>query len=229
MQRHQLYDAPVPSFSVDGASDRGSFAPGPRTPTIKYATEDVVHKYNPTSSGAAGALHEVRDNHLRSVSPGSLTPIAETGVDGLPLQHPRPQHALSSASADLEAGLRSAPATTFAVKQQLGDPFADSPATAHGSTFTISGASTQPLPPRSRFSDTGEDESQASKRQRGPRPLHSRKPSDQRYPRTASQDDKEESISLVRSPSVDGDSSTDDDDVRRGGIRLVEPSAPGRF
>lgn len=244
LQRHQLYDAPVPTFSMDGSSDHGTsifassgHSPNPRTPTIKYATEDIVHKYKPTSSGSAAALHELRDNSHRSISPGALPPILEGSVDGLPLQHPRPHHALSippvvtSIDPEAEAGLRTATAATFSGGPRgprLRDPFADSPtSTAPSSTYSGGSGGSIPPAPRSRFVGE-EDGSQAAWRhERGPRPQAARAASDHRYPKSGGDEDKEESISLVRSPSVES-YSTDDDDAKRGGIRLVEPP-PGRF
>ncbi|KAJ7213109.1 magnesium transporter NIPA-domain-containing protein [Mycena pura] len=50
MQRHQLYDAPVPSIDGDNQStrsDNSATRPGKRT-TIKFGAEDVVHQYHPT-------------------------------------------------------------------------------------------------------------------------------------------------------------------------------------
>lgn len=151
-----------------------------------------------------------------------------SSVDGLPLQHPRPQVASSGpppvTDADLEAnisGPRTAPGSSFAGQQgsgRLRDPFEDSPATA-------------PMSQKQQSRFVGEDDSQATQAawRREKRPHNTRVPSDHRYPRTGTEDDREESISLVRSPSVET-TDTEDEDVRRGGIRLVEPPpGSGRF
>ncbi|THH06049.1 hypothetical protein EW145_g4355 [Phellinidium pouzarii] len=240
-QRHQLYDAPVPSFSVneaDGGSVFGnsghSYLP-PRHSTIKFGTEDVVHKYPTKGLGTDLATHERREVSYRSLSPGnislnSVTPISEEqlrgSMDDLLLQQPRPQHAVKSPLAmsvslsDSDSGpLRTAPATLFASQKSLPqqDPFAESPATAVGSGFS-GGASTLPLPSRSRFNDVNEPQ-----RTRG----REHAPTDRRYPKGV--DDREESISLVHSPEPDDDTNGSDEDLsQHGGIRLVGPS-PGRF
>ncbi|KAH8118976.1 DUF803-domain-containing protein [Phellopilus nigrolimitatus] len=228
LQRHQLYDAPVPS--LDMGSERGStFTPTghspfpPRTPTIKFEREDVVHKYPTKGLGTELATHERRDVSYHPPSPGQtwpnpLTPVNEEpgkgSTDRLLLQQPRPQHA----STGLPPIQKSLPRH---------DPFVDSPATSIGSSFG-GAAATQPLPPRTRFSPVSDDDSQnAWRRERGRG--HRRASSDRRYPR--GEDDREESMSLVREPSLDDGShslSDEDDSMRRGGIRLVDPS-PGRF
>ncbi|KAI5121570.1 hypothetical protein M0805_000750 [Coniferiporia weirii] len=244
-QRHQLYDAPMPSLSIDGNSERGSVfaAPGlsplpPRQSTIKFGTEDVVHKYPTKGLGSELATHERRDVSYRSFSPGnislnSMTPVDEEPVkgstEGLSLQHPRPQHFATGppAVSDSDSGsspgpLRTAPATVFASQKNLPwkDPFAESPATAVGSSFS-GGAATQPLPSRSRFSP--DDDVGSGWRSRGQR----RSSSDRRYPKGI--DDREESVSLVHSPSLDEDTNaSDEENVMHGGIRLVGSSS-GRF
>ncbi|KLO15377.1 DUF803-domain-containing protein [Schizopora paradoxa] len=237
MQRHQLYDAPVPSFSGDGISDRASVATSaPRTPTIKFGTEEVVHKYRPTGAGDASATHERRDviNRTASPNPLGLQPIAEASVDGLPLHQPSPQPAFAtspaaelSSSRFLSPSPKSAPATLFPPGNpgignvQLVDPFEKLPATAGASTFGSVGkfgdrnrlSSTQPLPQRSRFSDMDEDDEgwrRDSQSHRVQAPRHSRVASDRRgYPRN--EDDREESISLVQDASLRDDVGDDNE------------------
>ena len=130
LQRHQLYDAPVPSFSfTDTGSDRVSMfaSPGhtpqpPRTPTIKFGTEEIVHKYQPSALGSGAlATHERRDVSNRSFSPSSNTyslPVIQEGsVEGLPLRQPRPVPAVlgrpSLSTSAIDSGLRTAPAAIF--------------------------------------------------------------------------------------------------------------------
>jgi len=244
MQRHQLYDAPVPSFSGDGISDHASIATSapPRTPTIKFGTEEVVHKYRPTGAGDASATHERRDISQRTGSPNplGLQPIAEASLDGLPLHRPTPQPAFqaSLSSGELSStrinapSPQSAPATLFpgnlgAGSAQLIDPFDQLPATAGASTFGSGGkygdrnrlSSTQPLPQRSRFgSGNASDEEEVWRREgqshKVHAPRHSRVSSDRRgYPRN--EDDKEESVSLVHGPSLRDD--LDDDQSLENG------------
>ena len=252
LRRHQLYDAPVPGSSNDMSADQSSIfaAPGfapqpPRTPTIKFGTEEVVHRYPTKGSGAGVATHEQRDTSYRSASPGqasfntSLRPIHEGTLDGLPLQQPQPKLAAAgppsadTSDFDTSEALRTAPAHLFASQMQHPprlDPFELTPASAVGPSFA-GHAATQPLPQSSRFGRGGreggdEDEAQAAwRRERAGR--HKRASSEKRYPRTGTEDDREESMSLVRSPSIDGEE-TSEDEVKHGGIRLVGPS-PGRF
>lgn len=263
LQRHQLYDAPVPSFSIDAVSDNSSIfaSPGltpqpPRTPTIKFGSEDVVHKYPTRGLGAELATHEIRDAAHRSSSIGqtsfntvsTLEPISEGSVVGLPLQQPRPQVASTPLSnlpdLDRSSTPRTAPAAVYGnyTHPPRRDPFDYSPATAAGTSFAVGGAVagvrsavTQPLPQRSRFEE--EDDVQAawerSKEHRGHKNAVSS--SEQRgrgYPRGARDDDREESLSLVHNPSLEEfNTDTDDpeDEARRGGIRLVEQSSSTMF
>jgi len=237
MQRHQLYDAPVPSFSVDGMSDRASVAPSaPRTPTIKFGTEEVVHTYRPTGSGDAGATHERRDIAQRAASPNpqALQPIAEVSMDGLPLHQPSPQPAFTTLSSSAELfpsrigapSPQSAPAALSPGNPNIGsvqpiDPFDQLPATAGASTFGSAGrfgdrnrlSSTQPLPQRSRFGNGDRSEDEEGWRRDGHRvqaPRHGRVASERRgYPRN--EDDREESVSLVHDASLRDDLMDDRD------------------
>ncbi|EJD02690.1 DUF803-domain-containing protein [Fomitiporia mediterranea MF3/22] len=240
LQRHQLYDAPVPSFNSDRSlHTHASHAP-PRTPTIKFDTEDVVHKYPTKGLGADLATHERRETAFRSSSPGhismtSMDPIREESSEGLAVQQPRPQHPIPGLppidSFDSTAPLRTAPATMFASQKGLPrqDPFETSPATSTGAAFPASGSSSSPLPMAARFSPTSDEEGYIARRLGHGGRGHKRTSSDRKYPKGV--DDKEESVSLVRSPSPEDSSvPSDEDDVqmRSGGIRLVGSSS-GRF
>jgi len=213
-----------------------------------------VHKYHPTSSGDGTAIHETRDVSHRSLSPGAISQqpplygISESSstVDGLALQHPRPQQlnapsllSLPNSALDPSSSPQSAPATLFPSYADFNRPrdvFNSAPATATAPTFAgRSGTSTQPLPqlptfPNRRGSDE-DDSSAAWQRDHQERRGHRRVSSDRRnYPLNAGDDDREESISLVHNPSLDELVDTDDDDsLRRGGIRLVAPSSGNRF
>lgn len=238
LTRHQLYDAPVPPLSIDG-SERGSVAPGtpsgsplpPRQSTIKFGTEDVVHKYPTKGLGSELATHERRDVSYRSPSPNtislsSMAPINEE--PSLLVQHPP---GVSSMTVDTSGPLRTAPATFFMIDSQRSvpvyDPY-DPPATSVGSNFSSRGmgaAATQPLPSRELFSPVSDDESQRAWKARSG---HKRIASDRRYP--GGMIDREESESLVRSPSPEESSGghSEEDVSQSTSIRLVGPS-PGRF
>lgn len=249
MQRHQLYDAPVPAFSADGISDRGSIsttALPPRTPTIKFGTEEVIHKYLPTSSGDSGATHERREVSHRSVSPNTaLQSIAESSgsTDGLTLVQPRPQTASSSflSTSNLNVGgqapsPKSAPANLFdpsGASSRFQDPFDDLPATASGAYGDRSrGSVTQPLPHRATFGDDRDRDLWEEPRKGR---LHTHRPSERRdYPKGSVDLDRDESISLVNDPADDDDydipDADDADSINKGGIRLVgQSSGRGRF
>lgn len=252
LQRHQLYDAPVPSFSfsTDGGSDRGSIfaSPGhtphpPRTPTIKFGTEEIVHKYQPSGLGSgAPATHERRDVSHRTPSPNpspnaynnyNLPAIQESSVEGLPLRQPRPLPAitpsLNTSSLDIPGGPRTAPATVFApqISHSRTDPFdAPPPATASATTFRLHTDSGYRSNQQQRsISEGGDVDGEAAwRRERGHRVPHLRQTSNRSYPK--GEDDKEESVSLVHNPSLE----SLDDEESRGGIRLVQPSSSsGRF
>ncbi|KAJ7234003.1 magnesium transporter NIPA-domain-containing protein [Mycena rebaudengoi] len=58
LQRHQLYDAPMPGIDLEATrsqrSDSNATAPRPgvaKRTTIKFDAQDVVHQYHPTSPG----------------------------------------------------------------------------------------------------------------------------------------------------------------------------------
>ena len=258
LRRHQLYDAPVPSFgfSVDAASDIGSSIIGspsvsspaapPRTPTIKFRSEDLVHKYQPASSGAdASAIHERREASHMSVSP-SLQPIDKNTAGGFPNSQSGSQIALLPPLTDESeiGGIRTAPSSSFATTLTHVDPFDGAPATADPTGFSSSKASDSnsdsdsPSRLRSHFSAYDDEENQSAWRSssRSPTRLRiqgrGRLPSERGYPRTGGDDDKEESISLVATAGSreDIDESGDDGEVQipSGGIRLVGQTG-GKF
>ena len=246
LRRHQLYDAPMPSISVNGSEGGSVFADStlthPRTPTIKFGSEEVVHKYPVKGKGSELATHERREVSHRTTSPSQFsmntmsiideeasTKKSPGALDNLPLKQPQPQRVspglpLLPPEDDyvITGTPRTAPATMFVSQKGLPrDPFVDSPATSTGASFT---SVSSPLPSRSRFSPPSDEESPSSWRLgRG----HRRQLSDKKYPKGA--DDKEESVSLVRSPSPESVTlpSDEEDPSRYGGIRLVESS--GRF
>ncbi|KAF9023966.1 DUF803-domain-containing protein [Hymenopellis radicata] len=96
VERHQLYDAPVPrsntggSFataSVAGATkgDDGSSIKAPsvassnlKRPTIKFDNTDLVHQYHPTGQGRSDSL-ATHEHRLALGNPGLIMPGGGTG------------------------------------------------------------------------------------------------------------------------------------------------------
>ncbi len=96
VQRHQLYDAPVPHSNTGGSfstaslagatrGDDGSSIKAPsvasshvKRPTIKFDNTDLVHQYHPTGQGRSdsAATHEHR---LALGNPGLIMPGGGTG------------------------------------------------------------------------------------------------------------------------------------------------------
>lgn len=118
----------------------------PRTPTIKFRNEDVVHKYSPASAGAdAEAFHERREASHLSVSP-SLQPVREDRGESSSEQQ-RSQIALLPPLLDESesGGVRTAPSSTLYVGMMHSriDPFEDAPATAMPSGFSSNSRSNQ--------------------------------------------------------------------------------------
>jgi magnesium transporter len=270
LTRHQLYDAPVPRLNTGGSQRSESFISTtstpqpPRTPTIKFGSEDLVHKYPTKGLNPGLATHERRETAYRSPSPAhiSMLPISEepspiqstTTSRGLGIEQPQPQHAtlsFSSASSITDPftstdALHSAPASFLGSHRHpnVHDPFGGFPATASGSQFPGREnveSSTVPMTNRSRFSPDNtrdisnrgqalhwpssshqQSHSQGQQRQR----QRDRTPSDRGYPKGSVADDREESMSLVREPSLDeersGSPSDEDELQQHGGIRLVE-------
>ncbi|TDL17285.1 DUF803-domain-containing protein [Rickenella mellea] len=228
LQRHQLYDAPMPRGTDDRVSVVSSNAPPtplPKTPTIKFGNKDTVHTYHPTSSGSATAVHEQREVHHRLTSPLS----SSTALPTVQESTPKPSSMYpEDLEAEIEArGPRSAPASRFEGTPGLprgDDPFEYAPATSTAASFGGS------APYRGAYRDADEDSDRERSLDGGAPSAHrhsrrGRAASQRGYPLTAGADDREESISLVHPPSLDDE--YEDDDVARGGIRLVSP-APRR-
>ncbi|KAF8590875.1 DUF803-domain-containing protein [Ramaria rubella] len=199
MERHQLYDAPMPrrNESTSG-SDVGdisreqiSLRSGPpRTPTIKFGDQDVAHYYQ--GPGVSGdARHEMLTPH------GSARAAHDT-------QHLRQPLPLST---DLERGLATAPADdrTF-FQPETSDPFQSSPATATGAGFPD--VSYDDDPPR------------------GTHPRRFELSSRRSYPKLGGGEDQDESISLVHDSAsglepIESESDLEMDEPQSGGIRLL--------
>jgi len=199
LQRHQLYDAPMPSRTDsmggsdigDTTKDRISTRGGPpRTPTIKFGDQDVAHYYHGPGE-PAGARHQTLAPH------GSPRGSSSQQIQRQP----------SPLTLDLERGPATAPpGDTSFYNPHPSDPFEESPATATGTGFT--GMSYDDAPPRrhQRYPSNG----------------------GRSYPRTGGSDDREESVSLVHEPQSDresgdpdGDSESEIEGTHRGGIRLL--------
>lgn len=111
LERHQLYDNPMPrrkeSMAGSDIGDISLRSGPPRTPTIKFGDQDVAHYYHGPGE-PAGAQHHV---------------VSRLGS-------PIPRQP-SSISADLERGLSSAPASQRSFySPPPSDPFQSTPATA---------------------------------------------------------------------------------------------------
>lgn len=211
-----------------------------------------MHKYPAKGGGSQLAVHERRETAYRAPSPNtiSMDPISEepslasrsTGAGSL--EHPRPQHANTGFPSidafDSTEALRTAPADLYGSQRHPvhHDPFDEGPATAapgaHFSSFSSAGSvgsATVPLASRSRFASSSPEEE--TRTQRHVRPHGQRRVSSGRvYPKGEKEDDKEESVSLVREPSLSEGSSPDEEEdvLRQGGIRLVgDPTSSNRF
>ncbi|CAK5265527.1 unnamed protein product [Mycena citricolor] len=87
VERHQLYDAPMPSLDLENRSvrsDSNATTPGPgvlgKRTTIKFGTEDVVHQYHPT--GGQSGTPRRDDAAIHSSRPVVESPLVMT--TGLP-------------------------------------------------------------------------------------------------------------------------------------------------
>ncbi|KAJ7162279.1 magnesium transporter NIPA-domain-containing protein [Mycena filopes] len=94
VQRHQLYDAPMPGIDLEARSQRSdsnATAPGgtgvAKRTTIKFDAQDVVHQYHPTGGGLGtprrddAAIHAYRPalDSPGLPSSGSLPPAGDEG------------------------------------------------------------------------------------------------------------------------------------------------------
>jgi hypothetical protein len=240
MQRHQLYDAPMPEMLRAG-SDTGSVhsaTAAARNPTIKFGSQDLVHTYEPPGAGARGAMavHEFQSvrGHNRAASPSATDSTAATlgvgarysnflslaspGADselGTPLASSfgAPPQPLMSSPDEERASPLSAPAAQDAFHHpRYEDPYARAPATAGGPRTHGSMDSVGSIDALPQHSD---DEDSRGRRTFFGRPP----PSPRRYPGRADSSG-EESMRLV--PGA-GDP---------GAVRLVRPppkGAGGRF
>lgn len=260
LQRHQLYDTPMTSMpSMSAGSDAGSaMSPPrtstnvlpPRTPTIKFDSQEIVHTNTPTKGGSAVARHEQRD--ARRAHNLISSPSPRLGLSGLPPveegAEPRPLHSIlnspqKKAAPRVDVGARTLPPI------ELTDPFASasSPFSQVSNPFSpVSPAGNPFLPVNDPYERTSsimttrggtshlnqnpisleEDYDSPAWRERlehGQRQTSRRPSGRQNY--LTSDDDKEESMSLVRPPLGEGgfDANDDDDDYELpyGGIRLV--------
>ncbi|KAF7357952.1 DUF803-domain-containing protein [Mycena venus] len=145
IQRHQLYDAPMPgSMDLETRSNRSdSFAgagaggaPGiAKRTTIKFDSQDVVHQYHPTGPGTPrrdeAAIHMHRPALESPGLPPTHSPLGDADLDGYPPRNRAdseplgggvPGAAVRSGSRDqLLADLDDAPPmplTTQSVRQQ---------------------------------------------------------------------------------------------------------------
>ena len=224
MQRHQLYDHPVPrSDDSDVDSISMSSQPSLRKPAIKFVEEDVVHSYH---RGTAGK--DDMATHERRVAPRTSSPLSSPHSSERPSlsppENPRgdPLRQLSSPTNSKPAlqydpsieGLRTAPPRVGVPAGTYSDPFDGSPATATLPSFP---------------SNLSLDDDTLR------RPVHrrfSRQGSSRDYPRGNNVDDLEESESLW-DPRRDTNSEEADavasPDSTTGTIRLVLSSRPGRF
>jgi len=240
VQRHQLYDPPMPDryASPDGTSDRsvGSqlTAPsvfglpssprngGKRSQTIKFGAEDTVHQYHTPGTGDGTATHE-RRSALHS-APGSPNrqPDKFRALPLPPIEEPEEPFGLRSAPPVLDNLNLSNPF----YQPHAVDPFENSPSTTTLATFpSMSSTSTSQLIPSDSPTDTIKKSSPTTPdRKTGSSSSHhhnifGHSPSGGKsYPRGDSQDDREESMSLWR-PSED--SGTSPPDLAPSSIRLV--------
>jgi hypothetical protein len=221
MQRHQLFDSPVPhSDASDADSISMSSQPSSRKPAIKFGSEAVIHTYHRGTTGKDdSATHERRpaphsSSPLASPSPPTLSPPENTMGDPL-RQYSSPTNSKPVFPYDPSIeGLRTAPPRVGIPAGTYHDPFDGSPATAALPSFPSElSLDDEPLrrPQHRRFSRQG---------------------SSRDYPKGDNVDDLEESESLW-DPRRDTNSEEADavasPDSPIGTIRLVNSSRPGRF
>lgn len=243
LQRHQLYDAPMPgTYGMDTNNlktpPRGSniSQPPPRTPTIKFGAQDVVHKYSPAGAGIPMETHEQRaawgspqrPSQFSSPlgSPRSILhglPVVEEGAEMQPMQSilaPPPRASTPARNAIVSPALRTA--TPVEVHDPFGPP-SDNPFSPINNPFTSAmdpyertssilttrgGTSHIEHPPMPQHEEADFDAAWRA----GRRQAHPRTASGRHYPgESRSGEDGEESMSLVR-PSRDEDVSDENDE-----------------
>lgn len=159
MQRHQLFDNPVPRFDRR-ESDNISMQSQPtsaRKQTIKFDNEDIVHQYHRGAGPDGSAIHEHRpaagasplsqipslpslpslQDSVGTVSVSTNDSSRTTAGGGPSLDSGSAYSGLPAASyTDAEHyGLRSAPVMGSSPPEQYTDPFAASPSTATIGSF----------------------------------------------------------------------------------------------
>jgi hypothetical protein len=219
MQRHQLFDPPVPHSDVsDGDSISMASQPSTRKTAIKFGEEAVVHSYH---RGIAGKDDSA--THERRLAPHSSSPLASPRSSLSPPENVKgdPLRQLSSPTDSKPAlrydpvaeGLRTAPPRVGVPVENYYDPF-EGPATSALPSFPSDlSVNDEPLrrPNHRRFSRQG---------------------SSREYPRGNNEDDEEQSVSLF---DPRGDTNSEEADVGAspdspiGTIRLVNSSRLGRF
>ncbi len=225
MQRHQLFDPPVPRSDV-GDADSISMAsqPSMRKPAIKFGEEDVVHSYHRDTAGKDDLA-----THERRIAPHSSSPLASPRSSEQPSLSP-PENAQGDPLRQLPSptnprpgplrydpaieGLRTAPPRVGIPAETYYDPFDGSPATVTLPSFP---------------SELALDDEPVRRHHR----RFSRQGSSREYPKGNNVDDEEESVSLW-DPRRDTNSEETADAVASpdspiGTIRLVNSSRPGRF
>ncbi len=226
MQRHQLFDPPVPRRDMpDSDSISMASQPSTRKTAIKFGEQDVVHSYHRGTSGKDEmAIHEHR------FAAHSSSPLASPRSTGQPdLSSPEnikadPLRQFSSSGPPLPGfpsqydpaieGLRTAPPRVGIPAETYHDPFDISPATVTLPTF----------PSEPSLDDL--TELRRSHHQR-----FSRQGSSRDYPKGSNADDEEESVSLW-DPRRDTNSEETDvaasPDSPIGTVRLVKSTRLGR-
>lgn len=215
MQRHQLYDAPVPRPDMD-RSESYNLASPDRRPTIKFDSQDLVHQYNPTGHGDL-STHEARNAHHGYPYPPLPITTSPSPMGG----SPRGADISETNLADM-----SVPVTPLSTRSSR-DPPRIAPPALSGSFFDTPPKTNSELARAPSLSTLPSADSESSM---NPPPWEEDvkgKGHTHRYARSypRGDDDREESVHLW-----DGDSrvSLDDDDISAkavsGGIRLVKPS-----
>jgi len=223
VQRHQLFDPPVPRGDVP-ENDAISLSSHPSTrkaTTIKFGEQDVVHSYHRGTTGKDDlATHEHRIP--RASSPLASSPVAfaqprfspSGNVSGSPSNLQQSPVTKLEPPPRFDLGVnepRSAPPAVGLVETAYRDPFERGPATATLPSFHSTPALDDDLGPR----------------------RHRRQGSSRAYPKTDNgNDDAEERVSLW---NPERDSTGEDIDISvspessHGTVRLVGSSRPGRF
>ncbi|KAJ6526961.1 magnesium transporter NIPA-domain-containing protein [Mycena vulgaris] len=276
LQRHQLYDAPMPGIDLETRSQRSDSnvtaagRPGvAKRTTIKFDSQDVVHQYHPTGPGTPrrddAAIHMHRPALESPGLPADGLPGAEDG--GYPPRTRADTEPMSgfagvgakSGSRDLLLGdLDDAPPMplgTSSVRQQtlsLPDAFANEHS-AHSAPPTLMprfpGA--RRMDSRDIFAEPGQgpqqvrgspqsgtllsfpsvtDSARSANWEDGAPPAE-RGRGTKKYPKTAGDDDREESVSLWQRGGRDSPEderrasadSTESSSTGARGIRLVQP------